>query len=294
MTPASKVEDSTGEVGAFPLGSGAPESLLIDQRTRIDPRTGEARAEASALRAPRRTAAYTRRSRCSPSSAVSSPRRFAAPVLYVAWRAVTLGGDRGDVLAESLAPAWRTVQLAVLVTAGATLIGVAMAWLVTRTDLPLAPLWRVLAPLPLVFPSFIGAAAFIAGLGPDGVLRNLLELVGYHRRRASADSAPRCSCSRCSPTRSSTFRSPPGWRRCRHSWRRAAACSVTARCKRSAGSCSPSSVAPSPAARSWSRCTASASSAPCSCSVSTRSPGSSTPPASSTGPLRSRRRRSSW
>ena len=62
-------------------------------------------------------------------------------------------------------------------------IGVSLAWLLTRTDLPLAPLWRVLAPLPLVFPSFIGAAAFIAGLGPDGVLRDVLELVGYHPPR---------------------------------------------------------------------------------------------------------------
>ena len=108
---------------------------------------------------------------------------FAAPVLYVAWRALTLGGDRGEVLAESLAPAWRTVQLAVLVTTATVSIGVSLAWLLTRTDLPMAPLCRVLAPLPLVFPSFIGAAAFIAGLGPDGILRDVLELVGYHPPR---------------------------------------------------------------------------------------------------------------
>ena len=108
---------------------------------------------------------------------------FAAPVLYVAWRALTLGGERRDVLTESLAPAWRTVQLGALVTTAAGLIGVALAWLLTRTDVPLARLWRVLAPVPLVFPSFIGAAAFIAGLGPDGVLREALELVGYHPPR---------------------------------------------------------------------------------------------------------------
>ena len=59
----------------------------------------------------------------------------------------------------------------------------ALAWLLTRTDVPMAPLWRVLAPLPLVFPSFIGAAAFIAGLGPDGILRHALEFVGYHPPR---------------------------------------------------------------------------------------------------------------
>jgi iron(III) transport system permease protein len=108
---------------------------------------------------------------------------FAAPVLYVAWRALTLGGERRDVLSESLAPAWRTVQLGALVTTAAGLVGVALAWLLTRTDVPLARLWRVLAPVPLVFPSFIGAAAFIAGLGPDGVLREALELVGYHPPR---------------------------------------------------------------------------------------------------------------
>ena len=108
---------------------------------------------------------------------------FAAPVLYVAWRALTLGGDRGEVLRESLAPAWRTVQLGALVTTAAGVIGVTLAWLLTRTDLALAPLWRVLAPLPLVFPSFIGAAAFIAGLGPDGVLREILEFFGYHPPR---------------------------------------------------------------------------------------------------------------
>jgi iron(III) transport system permease protein len=108
---------------------------------------------------------------------------FAAPVLYVAWRALTLGGDRGDALSESLAPAWRTIQLAVLVSVAAAVIGVLLAWLVTRTDLPLARLWRILAPLPLVIPSFIGAAAFIAALGPDGILRDALELVGYHAPR---------------------------------------------------------------------------------------------------------------
>jgi iron(III) transport system permease protein len=108
---------------------------------------------------------------------------FAAPVLYVAWRALTLGGDRGDALSESLAPAWRTIQLAVLVSVAAAVIGVLLAWLVTRTDLPLARLWRILAPLPLAIPSFIGAAAFIAALGPDGILRDALELVGYHAPR---------------------------------------------------------------------------------------------------------------
>lgn len=105
---------------------------------------------------------------------------FAAPVVFVGWRTLTLDADLGDVLAESAAPAWRTVQLAVLVGIAAGVLGTGLAWLLVRTDVPLAGWWRVVAPLPLVFPSFIGAAAFIAGLGPDGLLRNVLEVVGYH------------------------------------------------------------------------------------------------------------------
>ena len=108
---------------------------------------------------------------------------FAAPVLYVVWQLITLDADVADVLAEAMAPLWRTVQMAVIVSVAAGLLGTALAWLLVRTDVPLARTWRVLAPLPLVFPSFVGAAAFLAGLAPDGLLRNILELVGYHPPR---------------------------------------------------------------------------------------------------------------
>lgn len=108
---------------------------------------------------------------------------FATPVVYVGWRALTFGAGVGDVLSESLAPAWRTIQLGVAVSAIAGVVGTGLAWLVVRTDLPLARLWRVLAPLPLVIPSFVGAAAFLGALGPDGLLRGALELVGYQPPR---------------------------------------------------------------------------------------------------------------
>jgi iron(III) transport system permease protein len=71
----------------------------------------------------------------------------------------------------------------VLVSVATGIVGTGMAWLLVRTDVPLARLWRILAPLPLVFPSFVGAAAFLAGLAPDGVIRQALELVGYHAPR---------------------------------------------------------------------------------------------------------------
>ena len=108
---------------------------------------------------------------------------FASPVVFVAWRAATLDSDLGNVIGESVGPAWRTIQLALIVSIASGGLGTSLAWLITRTDVPGARMWRVLAPLPLVFPSFVGAAAFIASLGPDGVLRDALQIVSYHPPR---------------------------------------------------------------------------------------------------------------
>jgi iron(III) transport system permease protein len=46
--------------------------------------------------------------------------------------------------------------------------------LVVRSDLPARRLWAVLAPLPLVFPSFVGAAALQAAVAPSGMLEELV------------------------------------------------------------------------------------------------------------------------
>ena len=117
---------------------------------------------------------------------------FAAPVVYVLWRTVTLDADFGDTMRESVGPLWRTVQLAVIVSFASGVLGTGLAWLLVRTDVPLARAWRLLAPLPLVFPSFIGAAAFIAGLAPDGVIREVLELFGYDAPRRFRGLGPSC------------------------------------------------------------------------------------------------------
>jgi iron(III) transport system permease protein len=108
---------------------------------------------------------------------------FATPVLYVLWRVVTLDAAIGDTFHDSVGPLWRTIQMALIVSVATGVLGTGLAWLLVRTDVPLARVWRLLAPLPLVFPSFIGAAAFIAGLAPDGVIRNALSVVGYDAPR---------------------------------------------------------------------------------------------------------------
>lgn len=103
---------------------------------------------------------------------------FALPSLYVLWRVITLDADLAATATDTVGPTWRTLQLAVTVSISTALVGTGLAWLVVRTDVPLRRLWRVLAPLPLVFPSFVGAAAFLAAFGPDGILRMALDAIG--------------------------------------------------------------------------------------------------------------------
>jgi len=103
---------------------------------------------------------------------------FAGPAVFVVWRTLRLGASLTEVLGEIPAPLWRTVQLAVLVSATTAILGTGLAWVTMRTDLPLRRAWRVVLVLPLVLPSFVGAAAFIAGLSPGGIIHDALGLVG--------------------------------------------------------------------------------------------------------------------
>jgi len=70
--------------------------------------------------------------------------------------------------------ALQTLALTVAVSATATAIGVPLAWLTARTDLPGRRLWATLTTLPLVIPSYIGAYLLVSALGPFGLLRDLL------------------------------------------------------------------------------------------------------------------------
>ncbi len=103
---------------------------------------------------------------------------FAVPAVFVVWRTIRLEASFSETLGEIPAPLWRTVQLAVLVSAATALLGTLLAWATTRTDLPLRRFWRVVLVLPLALPSFVGAAAFISGLAPGGLIHDLFDLVG--------------------------------------------------------------------------------------------------------------------
>jgi iron(III) transport system permease protein len=62
-------------------------------------------------------------------------------------------------------------------------LGTALAWLVTCSDLPLRRLWRLLLVVPIALPSFVTATAVLAGFTPGGPLRGLWELVGLEAPR---------------------------------------------------------------------------------------------------------------
>ena len=83
--------------------------------------------------------------------------------------------------ASTYGPLLRSLALGIAVCATSTGIGVTLAWLTTRTDVPGRRVWRVLAPLPLVIPSFVGAAALRAGLAPGGLLASIAEPLGIAR-----------------------------------------------------------------------------------------------------------------
>ncbi|CAB4863244.1 unannotated protein [freshwater metagenome] len=75
----------------------------------------------------------------------------------------------------------RSAAFAIAVGAGATALALPLAWLTARTDLPLRRLWTVLATLPLVIPSYIGAYLLVSALGPRGELQRILAPIGIER-----------------------------------------------------------------------------------------------------------------
>jgi iron(III) transport system permease protein len=115
---------------------------------------------------------------------VASAAVAAAVLLPVLWLVRMALGVSPDAAVELLTRA-ETVQVFVnsaLLVAGVTgasiLIGVPLAYLTVRTDLPFARFWTVAVSLPLVIPSYIGAFAFVSAFGPNGALQRVLAPVG--------------------------------------------------------------------------------------------------------------------
>lgn len=117
--------------------------------------------------------------------AVAVAAALSLPLLWLVIRAAE-GGT------EALAIAWepatlgllRTTFLLVLaVTATTAVIGTALAWLTTRTDLPFRRTLAVASALPLVLPTFVGAYTLVAALAPGGLVEEVLRSFGVEDPR---------------------------------------------------------------------------------------------------------------
>jgi iron(III) transport system permease protein len=104
------------------------------------------------------------------------------PIAYLALLAASSQDALDLVLRDrTIGVLLRTLALAVTVTSASVVIGIPIAWLTTRSDLPGRRAWTILSLLPLVVPSYVGGYAVVAAFGPRGALQSLLEPLGVAR-----------------------------------------------------------------------------------------------------------------
>jgi iron(III) transport system permease protein len=97
--------------------------------------------------------------------------------------AETSGTEAFDLLFQKRTAlvVFNSVSLAIIVTALSLITALPLAWLTVRTNLPGRRIWSVLTALPLVFPSYVGGYAFVAMMGPKGIVQGWLEPMGIER-----------------------------------------------------------------------------------------------------------------
>ena len=105
------------------------------------------------------------------------------PIAYLVVRALEGGSGALEPLmrARTLELVVSTVTLGLAVVVGAVGLGVPLAWLTVRTDLPARRAWSILAIAPLAVPSYLLAFAFVGAFAPRGWLTELLGPLGLER-----------------------------------------------------------------------------------------------------------------
>ncbi|MDO5681803.1 MAG: iron ABC transporter permease [Propionibacteriaceae bacterium] len=103
------------------------------------------------------------------------------PLAYLLIHVAT--GNRQTVINTLASPRtlgllWNSAFLVIAVTGFAILIGVGLAWLTERTDLPGRSVWRIVGALPLAMPSYVAAYAWISTTSLEGAWGSVLVLTG--------------------------------------------------------------------------------------------------------------------
>ena len=105
---------------------------------------------------------------------------MALPFVYLCVRAVAANDPLGLIgSSRVLGFVWNTFRLAAAVSAAAVAIGLGVAWILERTDVPARRVLGVAAALPLAVPSYIGALALVSAFGPGGDFLVIPGLVGF-------------------------------------------------------------------------------------------------------------------
>ncbi len=101
------------------------------------------------------------------------------PLVYLVLRAFEGGSESMQPLlrGRTLELLVSTLALGLAVTIAATSLGLPLAWLTVRTDLPARRAWSILTVVPLAIPSYLLAFSFVAALAPRGWVASLLEPV---------------------------------------------------------------------------------------------------------------------
>ena len=102
------------------------------------------------------------------------------PALYLVVAAADLPSTRiVEILldAETARLAGRTILLGVTVTAASVLLGVPVAWLTVRSDLPARRFFAVATALPLVIPTYVGAFTLVGAFARGGLIEEWLGIV---------------------------------------------------------------------------------------------------------------------
>lgn len=89
------------------------------------------------------------------------------PLCYLAVRALEHGpGYAWDIVAtdRTVDLLGRSLGLAAVVVAACLVLGISLAWLTVRTDLPGARVWSVVLTLPLAVPSYVAAFAWLSAV----------------------------------------------------------------------------------------------------------------------------------
>lgn len=106
------------------------------------------------------------------------------PLTWIVVRAASVETDRALsilIRARTVEIALNSLFLMIAVTLLSIAIGVPLAFLTVRTNLPYRRMWTVLVSLPLAIPSYIGAFAFVALFRPRGIVQGILEPIGIER-----------------------------------------------------------------------------------------------------------------